>query len=251
MQFYDEVKIHIQSGQWWNWIASWRRESGIPFGWPDGGDWWKWWNIKITSVKDENTLLPYKYIKNYKAQNWEPGRTKDQYWANWKDKTLIVPIWTIIKDTNTGDILYHFTKDKESRIALEGWEGWRWNIHFKTPVLQYPTFAMLWEPWHEREITLELQLLWDVALIGSPSVWKTSIINFVSHTKWKVAEYPFTTLIPNLWSVQTNNHNFNIIDIPWIIKWASDWKWLWNQFLRHIIKSRIFCFVCDIARYEK
>ncbi len=251
MQFYDEVKIHIESGRWWDWVASGRRESWIPFWGPDGWDGGKWWNLIIQADKQENTLLPYKYIKNYKADKWEPGRTKDQYGANGKNKTLIVPVWTIIKDFNTGNILYHFTQDKEQWLALKWWEGGRWNIHFKSPILQYPNFALYWEPGDKREIVLELQLLGDVALIGSPSVGKTSLINFVSHTKWKVADYPFTTLIPNLGSVQTNNQHFNIIDIPGIIKWASEWKGLGNQFLRHIIKSRIFCFVCDIARYEE
>lgn len=123
-------------------------------------------------------------------------------------------------------------------------------MHFKDAVNQFPNFCLLGEPWHKLEVLLELQLLADVALIGTPSVWKSSIINAISHTKAKVAEYPFTTLVPNLWTVVRKKKTFNVIDIPGLIKWSAQGKWLGNAFLRHVLKARVFAIVVDIARYD-
>ena len=250
MQFYDEVSIEISSGRWGNWISSGRREAKMAFGWPDGWDGGNWWDLIFYASKNENTLLPYKYKKIFKAQNWEDGRTKDQYGANWEHLKLIVPVGTLIKDKN-GNILWHLIKDGEIWTALKWGEGWKWNIHFKDSVNQFPTFAILGEPWHKKEIVLELQLLADVALIWSPSVGKSSLINSISHTKAKVADYPFTTIVPNLWSIKVGSYHFNMIDIPWLIKWAAEGKWLGNAFLRHILKARIFCFVADLGRLDQ
>ncbi len=124
-------------------------------------------------------------------------------------------------------------------------------MHFKDAVHQYPSFCLLGEPGNKRTIVLELQLLADVALIGTPSVGKTSLINSISNTKAKVADYPFTTLIPNLGSVTVQKTNFNVIDIPGLIKGAAEGKGLGNAFLRHILKARVFCLMADISRYDK
>ncbi len=250
MQFYDEVKINIQSGRWGDGLASGRREARTPFGWPNGWDGWKWGDLIFVADKNENTLLPYRYKKIFKAQNWEAGRTKDQYGANWESTILTVPVWTLIKDEKW-NILWQLAKDWEKWTALKWGEWGKWNIHFKDAVNQYPSFALLGEPWHSKDVVLELQLLADIALIWSPSVWKSSIINSVSHTKVKVANYPFTTLIPNLGSVWVWDYHFNMIDIPGLIKWASEWKWLWNAFLRHILKARVFCFIADLSRFDQ
>ncbi len=249
MQFYDEVNIHLESWRWGNGIASGRREAKMAFGWPDGWDGWSGGDIVFVASKDENTLLPYRYKKIFKAQHGEDGRTKDQYWANWEPLMLTVPVWTLIKDTNW-NILWHLIEDEQKIIILRWWEWWKWNIHFKDAINQFPTFALLWEPWQKKDIILELQLLADVALIWSPSVWKSSLINSVSHTKAKVADYPFTTLVPNLWSIKLWDYHFNMIDIPGLIKWAAEWKWLGNAFLRHVLKARIFCFVADLSRFD-
>ena len=125
-----------------------------------------------------------------------------------------------------------------------------WNIHFKDSVNQYPTFALLGEPARKKNVTLELQLLADVALIGSPSVGKSSLINSVSNTKAKIGDYPFTTIVPNLGSISVWDFHFNMIDIPGLIKWAAEWKGLGNDFLRHILKSRIFCFIWDLEKLD-
>lgn len=249
MQFYDEVKIHIQSGKGGDGIATGRRESWVPYGWPAGGDWGKWWSIVFRASKDENTLLAYKYRKIFKAKPGFPWRSKDQYGANAENIILSVPVWTIIKD-NEGNALHVFSKDKEERTALKWGEWGLGNIHFKDAVHQFPNFFLMGEPGQEQDLTLELQLLADVALIWSPSVGKSSLINTISHAKAKVAEYHFTTLIPNLWSVQTDDLTFNVIDIPGLIKWAAEGKGLGNAFLRHILKAKVFCFINDWSRFE-
>lgn len=249
MQFYDEVNIRIESGKWGNGLASGRREAKMAFWWPNGWDGWDGWNIVFVASKDENTLLPYRYKKTFKAQNGEDGKTKDQYWANWESLELVVPVWTLVRDMD-GNILLHLVEDQQREVLLYWGEWGKWNIHFKDSINQFPNFALLGEPWQKKDIKLELQLLADVALIGSPSVGKSSLINSVSETKAKVANYPFTTLVPNLGSVQVKSFNFNMIDIPWLIKWAAEWKWLWNAFLRHVLKARIFCLVADLSRFD-
>lgn len=250
MQFYDEVKISIESGKWGDGIASGRRESWVPFWWPNGWDWGNWGDIYFVASKDENTLIDYKYKKIFKAKAGEPGRTKDQYWAHWANLELVVPVWTMIKDAETGRLLAQMEHDGQ-KLRILAWGEWgKGNIHFKDSVNQYPNFYILWEPGHKREIILELQLLADVGLIWTPSVGKSSLINCMADVKAKVAEYPFTTLVPNLASVSVGNFRFNVIDIPGLIEGASDGKGLWNAFLRHVLKSRVFAFVADLGRFE-
>lgn len=251
MQFYDEVKITVESGKWGNGIASGYRAPGIPRGWPNGGDGGRGGSIVFQASKDEDTLLEFKYKKNYKADNGESGRTKDQYGADAEDLILTVPVETLVKDADTGKVLHHFTRDGEEWTALPGGSGGKGNIHFKDSVRQFPNFFLLWEPGHKKELILELQLLGDVGLIGNPSVGKSSLINCVSSTKAKVADYPFTTLIPNLGSVTVGDFRFNMVDIPGLIKGASDGKGLGNDFLRHVLKARLFAMVADLSRYDK
>jgi len=251
MRFYDEITIRVQSGKWWDGTVTWRRENGVPFGWPSGWDGGRGWSIILQANKDENTLQAYRYKSVFKAAPGEPGKSKDQYGANAENLILQVPIWTLIRDKETNEILYTFSFDNEEWTAVFGGEWGIGNIHFKDAVHQYPTFCLLGEPGHKKEIVLELQLLADVALIGTPSVGKTSLINSISNTKAKVADYPFTTLIPNLWSVTVQDTHFNVIDIPWLIKGAAEGKWLGNAFLRHILKARVFCLISDMSRYDK
>lgn len=250
MQFYDEVKIFIASGKWGDGIASGRRESWIPFGGPSGGDGGDGGSVYFVASKDENTLIDYKYKKNFKAKPGEPWRTKDQYGAHGGNLELVVPVGTMIKDTQTGKILAQMEYDKQ-KIEILSWGEWgKGNIHFKDSINQYPNFYLLGEPGHQKEIILELQLLADVGLIGNPSVGKSSLINCMADVKAKVADYPFTTLVPNLASVSVGDYRFNVIDIPGLIEGASDGKGLGNAFLRHVLKSRVFAFVADLSRFE-
>ncbi len=250
MQFYDEVRITVASGKGGDGIASGRRAPWIPLWWPswwDGGD---GGSVFFVASKDENTLIDYKYKKQFKAKAWEPGRTKDQYGAHGENLELIVPIGTMIKDTESWKLIAQLEHDKQKIEILKGGEGGLGNIHFKDAVNQYPNFYTLGEPGQEKEITLELQLLADVGLIGSPSVWKSSLINCMADVKAKVADYPFTTLVPNLGSVSVWDYRFNVIDIPGLIEGASEGKGLGNAFLRHVLKARVFAFVADLSRFE-
>lgn len=249
MQFYDEVKIFVQSGKWGDGCATGRREAWVPYGGPSGGNGGDGGSVIFIASKDENTLLPFKYKKIFKAHYGEPGRGKDQYGANAADLELKVPIGTMVKDLD-GNIMHVFSRDWEVWVAVKGGKWWVWNIHFKDAVNQFPNFYLMGEPGQQKDLILELQLLADVALIGTPSVGKSSLINCVSHTKAKVAEYPFTTLIPNLGSVNHKDTTFNMIDIPGLIKGAAEGKWLGNAFLRHVLKAKIFCIVCDGSRYD-
>jgi GTP-binding protein len=147
--------------------------------------------------------------------------------------------------------LHHFTQDGEQWIALSGGTGGKGNIHFKDAINQYPDFFLLGEPGQKLELILELQLLGDVGLIGNPSVGKSSLINCVASTKAKVADYPFTTLIPNLGSISVGEFRYNMVDIPGLIKGASDGKGLGNDFLRHVLKSRVFAMIMDMSRYDE
>jgi GTP-binding protein len=195
-----------------------RREAGVPLGGPSGGNGGDGGSVVLRASKDENTLQSYRYKANFKAKPGEPGKSKDQYGANAENLVLTVPVGTIIRDKETDEILHAFAEDGEQWTAVYGGEGGVGNMHFKDSVHQYPNFCLLGEPGNKKEIVLELQLLADVALIGTPSVGKTSLINTISNTKAKVADYPFTTLVPNLGSVTVQDIHFNVIDIPGLIK---------------------------------
>lgn len=250
MQFYDEVRISIASGKGWDGIASGRRDAGIPFwgpSWGDGGD---GGSVFFVASKDENTLIDYKYKKDFKAKPGESGRTKDQYGAHGEDLELVVPVGTMIKETSTWKLLTQLSYDGQKIELLKGGEWGFGNIHFKDAVNQYPTYYLLWEPGQKMEITLELQLLADIGLIGTPSVGKSSLINCMADVKAKVADYPFTTLVPNLGSVSVGDFRFNVIDIPGLIEGASEGKGLGNAFLRHVLKARVFAFIADLSRFE-
>jgi len=251
MQFYDKVAISAISGKWWDGCVSWRKEAGVPYGWPAGGNGGKWWSVVIQADENITTLIEYKYKKIFKAQNWEAGRSKQQYWANAEDLVLKVPVGTMIVDKKTQHVLHYFENHEEKYTVAKWGDGGLWNMEFKSSVLQYPNFATLWEPWHINEIILELQLMGDVALVGNPSVGKSTLINAVSNTKAKVADYPFTTLVPHLWSVKLYDFSYNIVDVPGLIPGASEWKWLGNQFLRHILKAKIYCLMGDLFAYDK
>lgn len=275
MKFYDQVDIIVQSGKWWDGLVSARKEAWVPMWWPNGGNGGKGWSVILEADQNINTLLHFKYQKTWKAKEWNRGERTDKYgkWA--EDLVLKVPVWAIIKehiwrsesaddedyqyedtiddidDDKDTKALFQFTEHGQTYVICKWWSGWVGNMHFKNSTVQYPDFALLGEPWQKKSIQIELQILADVWLLGFPSVWKSSIINSICHTKAKVAEYHFTTLVPNLGSVKASGIDFNIIDIPGIIEWASIWKWLGNEFLRHVLKCKVFCFVLDIWRYDE
>ena len=250
-KFIDEVKIEVRWGKGGDGIVAWRREKYIPYGgpaWGDGGD---GWNVILQASKDENTLLPFHYKKIFKASWGEMGKWDNQSGKKWEDLVLKVPIGTVVKDAWSWEIIWTLIEDWQRLLVAKGGRWWWGNARFKSSTRQFPSFAIKGEMGDHRTIKLELQLFGDVALIGLPSVGKSSLINFVAWTKVKVAEYPFTTLTPHLWIVKHKGKDFIMVDIPWLIQWASEGKGLGLFFLRHILKSRIWAFVIDASGGEE
>lgn len=246
----DTITITVQSGKGGDGCVAARREAGVPFWGPAGWDGGRWGDIIFRASKDEQTLIEFRQRSTILAQNGQDGMIKDRYGANAPDKIVIVPVGTIIKDMQSGIIIFQFTTDGEEYTVAKGWKWWAWNIHFKNSVNQYPNFALLGEPGQTRELQLELQMLGDVGLIGTPSVGKSSLINTCCATKVKTADYHFTTLEPNIGICSSEPTTFSMVDIPGLVEWASSGKWLGNEFLRHILKARIFALVVDIDSYE-
>ena len=251
MTLIDHVQITINSGKGGDGNMSGRKEAGVPHGWPSGGDWGRGGDVIFQASEDLNTLINYRYNKHFAADPGEDGRTKDQYGAHGESIILKVPVGTVVKSAQTGHILHQFLHHGETYIAATWWTGWAGNIHFKNAVNQFPQFALLGEPGEIKEVELELQLLADVWLIGAPSVGKSTLINSVSNVKAKTADYHFTTLVPNMGQIAHDGYSFIMIDIPGLIEWASQGKWLGNEFLRHVLKAKIFCFLCAIDQYEQ
>lgn len=248
MKFYDTVDITIQSWKGGDGVIAGRREKYEAFGWPSGGDGWRWGSIIFEASEHEYTLMPFRLTKKYAAKNGEPGQTQEKYGKRADDLLLRVPVGTVIKDHQTGNILAYLKSAGETYHAAKWWKGWMGNMHFKNPKNQYPQIALAGEPGQKKAITLELLLLGDVALIGAPSVGKSTLINSISSVKAKTGDYPFTTLIPNIWVVTHKWESFTVVDVPGLIEWAHSGKGLWNAFLRHILKARIFALLVDCSR---
>lgn len=250
MKFFDQVHIDIESGKWGDGVVAWRREKHVQFWWPSWWDGWKWGDVIFVWDENEWTLMRFRYENKFKASSWDPWWTKQEYGKHWSDLYIAVPVWTVIRDFDSWVIYWSIQSHWDEFLCLS-WGKWGvWNMHFTTSTNQYPQIALLGEPNLKKRVTLELQLLADVALIGVPSVWKSTLINAISNTKAKAAEYHFTTLVPNLWVVDHKGKSFHVIDIPGLIEWAADWKWLGNHFLRHIMKSRVLNFLIDASKFE-
>jgi Obg family GTPase CgtA len=250
MRFYDTVTVRVQSWKWGDGCVSARREAGIPYGWPAGWNGGKWGSVIFEANQHLTTLADFRPGKLYKADDGMPGRTKEQDGKDAQDLILEVPVGTLIIDKASQVIIWQVTEHGEQYLVAKGGRHGIGNMHFKSSTRQYPNFALKGEPGVLCEIKLELQLIADIALIWTPSVGKSSIINTLAHTKAKVADYPFTTLVPNLWTIQAYGKHYHVIDIPWLIHGAHTGKWLWNAFLRHILKAHVLAVVLDINRFD-
>lgn len=251
MQFFDKVTVKCTSWAGGDWCVAARREKYIPYGWPAWGNWGKWWSIVLVGDKQLSTLAPLHATKHIKAVGGESGKIKEQYGKDAEDTLVRVPLGTLVHDLVSWEIVAHITQDGQQEILLAWWKGWVGNMHFSNSVTQYANFWLLGEPGQVKEFVCELQLLADVALLWFPSVGKTSLLNCVSSAAAKTAEYHFTTLIPNLGVVDRVKPPFVLIDIPGLIAGAAWGKWLGNEFLRHVMKARLWSFVFDLSAYEK
>jgi GTPase len=246
MQFIDEAIIHVKAGDGGNGSAAFRREDGVPRGGPSGGDGGNGGSIIFVADPQLSSLLDYKYRRHYNAPRGEDGRNKDQYGARGADLTLRVPVGTVIYDEGGGAALADLAEPGSRCVVARGGTGGRGNIHFKSPWNQAPTKAEPGTPGEQRTVRLELKLLADVGLLGLPNVGKSTFISRVSRARPKIADYPFTTLVPNLGVVQlSDERHFVIADIPGLIEGASEGAGLGHRFLRHVERCRVLLHIVE------
>jgi len=246
VQFIDEAKIHVKAGDGGPGSSAMRREDNVPHGGPSGGDGGNGGSVIVLVDANMSSLLDFKYRRHYKAENGEPGRNRDQYGAKGSDLTIRVPVGTVIIDDETGEQIADLSEKGVQFVLAQGGIGGRGNKHFATPWNQAPTKCEPGTPGVVRTCRLELKLLADVGLLGYPNVGKSTFISAVSRARPKVADYPFTTLVPNLGVVQlSGERNFVIADIPGLIEGASEGAGLGHQFLRHVERCRVLLHVLD------
>lgn len=246
--FVDQVKIYVKSGNGGRGCISFRREKYVPRGGPNGGDGGKGGDIMVKATEDLNTLLDLRYHLHYRAKNGEHGKGKNQHGKDGPNVIIHVPVGTLVKDFNTGDILSDLVEDGMEVTAATGGRGGKGNAFFKTSTRQAPKFAQPGEEGEERWLLLELKLLADVGLIGMPNAGKSTLISAVSSAKPKIADYPFTTLSPVLGVVRYRDFkSFVVADIPGLIEGAHKGAGLGFQFLRHIERTSILVHLVDIS----
>jgi GTP-binding protein len=248
MKFIDQVKIYVKSGDGGKGCVSFRREKFIPRGGPNGGDGGRGGHIIFKAKHNINTLLDVKYQQQYRAEKGQHGMGRDRHGRDGRDLIIPVPMGTLVKNYETGEILFDLTEDGQQYIAAQGGRGGLGNTHFKGPFRQTPRYAQPGEPGEELTLTLELKLLADVGLIGIPNAGKSTLIASVSAAKPKIADYPFTTLVPNLGVVKYKEFSsFVIADIPGLIEGASQGTGLGFQFLRHVERTSVLLHLVDIS----
>jgi len=242
--FIDYVTLYVRSGKGGAGAAHFRRERFVPKGGPDGGDGGRGGHIILRGNQQLATLLHLKYQKHVKAGHGRPGEGNQRTGAAGQDVVLEVPLGTVVKDADTGNREVEITEQGQTHILISGGRGGLGNIHFKSATQQAPRFAQPGEPSREEWITLELKLLADVGLVGLPNAGKSTLLSVLSAAKPVIADYPFTTLTPNLGIVAYRNHQaFVMADIPGLIEGAATGRGLGTRFLRHIERSAVLLFV--------
>lgn len=246
MKFIDEAVISVQSGDGGRGCVSFRREKFIPRGGPDGGDGGKGGSVFFKTTHRKRTLYDFRYSKHLKAKNGMPGQGKCKAGKSGEDLFIEIPPGTIISDAETGSVIKDFTESKETFLLLKGGRGGRGNARFKSSTHQTPRFAQPGEPGQQLTLKLELKLLADVGIIGLPNAGKSTLIARISSARPKIADYPFTTLIPNLGVVGTEwGEPFVVADIPGLIEGAHKGSGLGIRFLKHIERTRILVHLID------
>ena len=252
MKFIDEVVIKVFAGDGGNGIASFRREKYEPMGGPSGGDGGKGGSIYFEADENLNTLIDYRFKKEYRAQRGENGRSSDQYGASGENLILRVPVGTVIKNTFSGQIFADLLSHGDQILVAKGGKGGLGNIHFKSSTNRAPRQCTNGDPGEEFELHLELKLIADVGLLGFPNAGKSSFIRKVSAATPKVADYPFTTLQPNLGVVKIDtDKSFVIADIPGLIEGASEGVGLGHKFLKHLSRTKVLLHLIDGAPIDE
>jgi GTP-binding protein len=248
--FLDYVKIFIKAGNGGNGAVSFHREKYVPNGGPDGGDGGNGGDIIFVADKDMNTLIDFKFKKHFRAENGTSGGAKNCTGKCGEHLVIKVPTGTVIRDTQSGNIIADLFEDGEEFVALKGGRGGKGNVRFAHAQRQAPSFSQLGETTEEHQVTLELKTIADVGLVGFPNVGKSTLLSMLTSAKPKIANYHFTTINPNLGVVQMFDDSFVIADIPGLIEGASDGAGLGHYFLRHIERVRLIVHIVDISGSE-
>lgn len=249
--FLDKAKIKVTSGAGGNGMVAWRREKYVDMGGPAGGDGGKGGNVYLQAENSMTTLLDFKHKSIYKADNGDNGRGKSQHGRQGQSLVIKVPCGTIIKDIATNKIIGDLKEHGQQVMIAQGGRGGRGNCRFSNSVRQAPQFCEPGEPGIERDLELELKLIADVGLLGMPNAGKSTFISVISAAKPKIADYPFTTLTPNLGVVKKpNGDGFVVADIPGLIEGASDGTGLGHEFLRHVERNKFLVHLVDITEED-
>ena len=251
MKFVDSVKIHVRSGNGGSGCTAFRREKYIPHGGPDGGDGGKGGDVFLVGDHSKNTLLDLSFQQHQHAEHGISGSGSDKHGRNGEDLHIRVPLGTVVKDIETGEVFLEVV-EKKDYLLFPGGRGGRGNARFKNSTNRSPEYHQPGEPGHDCWVRLELKLMADVGLVGFPNAGKSTLISSVSHARPKIADYPFTTLVPQLGVVKINNLDpFVIADIPGIISGAHDGRGLGDQFLRHIERTASLLLMLDVSGFSE
>ena len=251
MKFIDRVKIYVQAGTGGNGTVAFRREAHVPKGGPSGGDGGRGGSVIFVATNSLSTLLDLRYYREYKAQNGEKGHAKKMHGADADDLVIRVPVGTCVYDDDTGNIIADLTKDGQRAVIAKGGRGGRGNARFASSRNPAPKICENGEPGEKFNLRVELKLLADVGLVGFPSVGKSTLLSVVSNARPQIADYHFTTIVPNLGVVQVKDgRSFVMADLPGLIEGASQGKGLGHQFLRHIERCRVIVHIIDMSGSE-
>jgi GTP-binding protein len=246
--FIDYVEIKVKAGKGGNGCTSFRREKYVPKGGPDGGDGGDGGDMIIKVDPHMTTLLDFRYVKHYKAKNGEEGKGASKHGKRGGDVWIKVPPGTIVKDVETKKILVDLTKEEQIYVVAKGGKGGKGNARFKSPTHQAPRRSEPGAKGEEKKLSLELKLLADVGVVGQPNVGKSTLLAKLSSARPKIADYPFTTLSPNLGMVRLNEtKSFVLADIPGLVEGAHEGKGLGLQFLKHIQRTKLLLYLLDVT----
>ena len=252
MKFIDEAKIEVVAGKGGNGASSFRREIFVRMGGPDGGDGGKGGSVIAIADENINTLVEFRFVKKYLAKNGEKGHGADRYGKGADDIMLHMPVGTLIRDVDTDEVVADLTVHGQEVVLAKGGKGGLGNIHFKSSTNRAPRKCTPGEEGINRLLHLELKVLADVGLLGMPNAGKSTLISAVSAARPKVADYPFTTLHPNLGVVRMDeNHSFVMADIPGLIEGAAEGAGLGHRFLRHLSRTGLLLHVVDLAPFDE